>query len=83
MVKPGGLVAIGTKLDPSLTRSDSFIGSVIGKPETLPENQINAKCLIVWVNIFRHSYLYATISINNKIVRYVRILSFFTFRLQY
>lgn len=32
-VKPGGLVAIGTKLDPSLTRSDSLIGSVIGKPD--------------------------------------------------
>ena len=42
-VKPGGLVAIGTKLDPSLTRSDSFIGSVIGKPETLPENLTNIK----------------------------------------
>ncbi|RNJ78153.1 MAG: translation initiation factor IF-2 subunit gamma [Nitrosopumilus sp. H8] len=37
-VKPGGLVAIGTKLDPSMTRSDSFIGSVIGRPGTLPEN---------------------------------------------
>jgi len=37
-VKPGGLVAIGTKLDPSLTRGDSFLGSVIGKPDSLPEN---------------------------------------------
>jgi len=36
-VKPGGLVAIGTKLDPSLTRSDALIGSVVGKPGTLPE----------------------------------------------
>jgi len=43
MVKPGGLVAIGTKLDPSLTRSDSFIGSVIGKPDTLPENSLTIK----------------------------------------
>ncbi len=41
-VKPGGLVAIGTKLDPSLTRSDSFIGSIIGKPGTLPENSTKA-----------------------------------------
>lgn len=40
-VKPGGLVAIGTKLDPAMTRSDSFIGSVIGKPGTLPENSTN------------------------------------------
>lgn len=36
-VRPGGLVAIGTSLDPSLTRSDSLIGSVIGIPESLPE----------------------------------------------
>ena len=48
-VKPGGLVAIGTKLDPSMTRSDSLIGSVIGKPGTLPENSLNAK---IEVNLF-------------------------------
>ena len=42
-VKPGGLVAIGTKLDPSMTRSDSFIGSVIGKPGTLPDNSTKLK----------------------------------------
>ena len=42
-VKPGGLVAIGTKLDPSLSRSDSLIGSIIGKPDTLPENTTNVK----------------------------------------
>ena len=42
-VKPGGLVAIGTKLDPSMTRSDSFIGSVIGKPGTLPDNSTELK----------------------------------------
>ncbi|MGA1822643.1 MAG: translation initiation factor IF-2 subunit gamma [Thermoplasmatota archaeon] len=33
---PGGLVAIGTELDPFLTKSDSLIGSVVGKPGTLP-----------------------------------------------
>ena len=42
-VKPGGLVAIGTKLDPSMTRSDSFIGSVSGKPGTLPDNSKELK----------------------------------------
>jgi len=47
--KPGGLIAIGTQLDPSLTRSDSFIGSVIGKPDTLPENFLSAKIV---VNLF-------------------------------
>jgi len=49
IVKPGGLIAIGTKLDPSLTRSDSFIGSVIGKPDTLPQNSLTAN---VEVNLF-------------------------------
>ena len=48
-VKPGGLVSIGTKLDPSMTRSDSFIGSVIGKPGTLPENSTLLK---LDVNLF-------------------------------
>lgn len=38
-VKPGGLVAIGTKLDPAYTKSDSLIGSLIGKPDTLPKEQ--------------------------------------------
>ena len=36
-VRPGGLVAIGTKLDPTFTKSDSLIGSVVGKPGMLPE----------------------------------------------
>ena len=37
IVKPGGLVAIGSKLDPSFIKSDSLIGSVVGKPDTLPD----------------------------------------------
>jgi translation initiation factor 2 subunit 3 len=37
-VRPGGLVAIGTKLDPTFTKSDSLIGSVVGKPGTLPQD---------------------------------------------
>jgi len=34
--KPGGLIGVGTKLDPFLTKSDGMVGSVIGKPDTLP-----------------------------------------------
>ena len=45
-VKPGGLVAIGTKLDPAMTRSDSFIGSVIGVPGTLPENSTSMRLTV-------------------------------------
>ncbi len=40
---PGGLIAIGTKLDPALTKADSLSGQLIGKslPETL--HKIDAK----------------------------------------
>jgi translation initiation factor 2 subunit 3 len=33
---PGGLIAIGTDLDPARTKSDSYAGKVIGKPGQLP-----------------------------------------------
>jgi len=33
---PGGLIAIGTNLDPARTKSDSYAGKVIGKPKQLP-----------------------------------------------
>ncbi len=33
---PGGLVGIGTLLDPSLTKADGLIGNLVGKPDTLP-----------------------------------------------
>ncbi|HYC26694.1 MAG TPA: translation initiation factor IF-2 subunit gamma [Nitrososphaerales archaeon] len=36
-VGPGGLVAVGTHLDPTFTKSDQMVGSVIGKPGSLPE----------------------------------------------
>ena len=35
-IKPGGLVAIGTMLDPSMTKSDGMLGKVVGKVGTLP-----------------------------------------------
>ncbi len=35
-VGPGGLIAVGTHLDPSFTKGDQMVGSVIGKPGTLP-----------------------------------------------
>lgn len=34
--KPGGLIALGTELDPYFTRSDLLVGSVLGKPGSLP-----------------------------------------------
>jgi len=34
---PGGLIAIGTKLDPALTKADGLVGNLAGKKGTLPE----------------------------------------------
>ena len=34
---PGGLAGVGTMLDPSLSKSDGLVGSLAGKPGTLPE----------------------------------------------
>ena len=36
-VKPGGLIAVGTTLDPYYTKSDVMIGNYISKPGTLPD----------------------------------------------
>jgi len=33
----GGLVGVGSKLDPALTKADGLIGNVVGKPGQLPE----------------------------------------------
>ena len=35
--KPGGLIGIGTKLDPALTKGDALIGHLTGRLDTLPE----------------------------------------------
>ncbi|MHA2406865.1 MAG: translation initiation factor IF-2 subunit gamma, partial [Candidatus Ranarchaeia archaeon] len=36
-VNPGGLIGIGTELDPFLTRGDGMVGNVAGYPAKLPE----------------------------------------------
>ncbi|KCZ70923.1 translation initiation factor 2 subunit gamma (aeIF-2g) [Candidatus Methanoperedens nitroreducens] len=33
---PGGLIGVGTKLDPSLTKSDALVGQVAGIPGSIP-----------------------------------------------
>ncbi|MFX1376023.1 MAG: translation initiation factor IF-2 subunit gamma [Promethearchaeota archaeon] len=35
--KPGGLIGLGTKLDPALTKGDHLIGHLVGGPGTLPK----------------------------------------------
>ena len=34
---PGGLIGVGTLLDPSLTIADSLVGNIIGYPGKLPD----------------------------------------------
>jgi len=48
-LEPGGLVAIGTTLDPATTKSDSLIGNVIGKAGTLPPvwNEISVETTLL------------------------------------
>ncbi len=36
-IHPGGLVAVGTNLDPSVTKSDGLVGNVLGRSGTLPQ----------------------------------------------
>mmetsp|Transcript_21621 Transcript_21621/g.47062 ORF Transcript_21621/g.47062 Transcript_21621/m.47062 type:complete len:469 (-) Transcript_21621:193-1599(-) len=33
---PGGLIGVGTKIDPTLTRADGLVGMVLGHPNKLP-----------------------------------------------
>jgi translation initiation factor 2 subunit 3 len=35
--KPGGLIGLGTTLDPSLTKGDALIGHLVGEPGQLPK----------------------------------------------
>ena len=34
---PGGLIGVGTKIDPTLTRADRLVGQVLGLRDHLPE----------------------------------------------
>ncbi len=47
---PGGLIGLGTNLDPSYTKSDNLAGSIAGAPDTLPE-PINE--MIIQVNLLK------------------------------
>jgi len=48
----GGLVGIGTLLDPSLTKADGLIGNLVGKPSMLPPNRSE---LTLEINLFKRA----------------------------
>jgi translation initiation factor 2 subunit 3 len=33
---PGGLIAVGMKVDPQFTRSDNMVGHIVGNPDFMP-----------------------------------------------
>jgi len=39
LIMPGGLIGIGTSLDPFYSKADSFIGNIMGEPGTLPSTR--------------------------------------------
>lgn len=47
--KPGGLVAIQTLLDPSITKGDQMRGQIISKPGTLPKETNEIKLKVIFI----------------------------------
>ena len=48
----GGLIGIGTLLDPSLTKADGLIGNLVGKPGTLPPTRTE---LTLEIHLFKRA----------------------------
>jgi len=48
----GGLVGVGTLLDPSLTKADGLIGNLVGQPGTLPPTRFD---LSLEINLFERA----------------------------
>ncbi|MBD3350597.1 MAG: translation initiation factor IF-2 subunit gamma, partial [Candidatus Lokiarchaeota archaeon] len=46
VAKPGGLIAVGTRLDPSLTKADNLVGNLAGTVDSLPKVQEECKIQI-------------------------------------
>jgi translation initiation factor 2 subunit 3 len=51
-VRPGGLIGIGTRLDPALTKSDTLTGNMAGVPGTLPP---------VWENLRIETHIFESV----------------------
>ena len=48
---PGGLLGVGTSLDPALTKRDSLVGQMLGEPGKLPPTRQE---LSIEVHLFKH-----------------------------
>ncbi len=58
---PGGLIAIGTTLDPSVAQGDRLRGTIVAKPKTMPEPTKN-------VNLTLHMFDRMLIDLEEKVL---------------
>ncbi len=58
---PGGLVALQTIIDPSITMQDRLVGQLIGHPGTLPDVQYNLYLNCKWLDVKGKSLKIGTI----------------------
>ena len=65
---PGGLIGVGTKIDPTLTRADRLVGQVLGEVGKLPDifteleirqvpTDFSCLCMVL-VRLFLHAGIY-------------------------
>lgn len=52
---PGGLIGVGTTMDPTLTRADRLVGQVLGEVGSLPEVFVELEVRSSVLNMFRIS----------------------------
>lgn len=45
---PGGLIGVGTTMDPTLTRADRLVGQVLGEVGSLPDVYVELEVLFIF-----------------------------------
>ncbi|MFH1752369.1 MAG: translation initiation factor IF-2 subunit gamma [archaeon] len=65
---PGGLIAIGTELDPSLTKNDQMKGQIIAEPGVLPEPKTELQMNYVLLERLLKEEINCKLSLNEPIV---------------
>ena len=49
---PGGLIGVGTTMDPTLTRADRLVGQVLGEVGSLPEVFVELEVRMLFIMVF-------------------------------
>lgn len=53
---PGGLIGVGTTMDPTLTRSDRLVGQVLGEVGSLPD--VYSELEVIFFALIEHEYVH-------------------------